>query len=191
VAVAEIHLRFPPIPILMKPRSQVTEIPLQLHVSRQFIYGSHQCVTAEACARARGVRACLLRGVLSPQTTKVWDVLTGRCLHTLHGHRGAAAVGSFWAAVLAEIYLCGICSCQEILRRNGRGQVRSPRAASTTRGSCASPVSSALCWWRSGGGRGGGGWRWNEEPYNTHTLSRRPRKQWEAWRQRAALCGAS
>jgi hypothetical protein len=26
------------------------------------------------------------------------------------------------AAVLAEIYLCGVCSCQEILRRNGRGQ---------------------------------------------------------------------
>jgi hypothetical protein len=31
---------------------------------------------------------------------------------------GAAAV----AAVLTEIYLCGVCSCQEILRRNGRGQ---------------------------------------------------------------------
>jgi pyruvate dehydrogenase kinase 2/3/4 len=26
------------------------------------------------------------------------------------------------AAVLTEIYLCGVCSCQEILRRNGRGQ---------------------------------------------------------------------
>jgi hypothetical protein len=44
------------------------------------------------------------------------------------GHRdqrpalGAAAVASFWAAVLTEIYLWGVCSCQEILRRNGRGQ---------------------------------------------------------------------
>eukprot|EP01047_Picozoa_sp_COSAG01_P055054 COSAG01_NODE_6087_length_3860_cov_2.910420_3_plen_229_part_00 len=35
---------------------------------------------------------------------------------------GAAAVASFLAAVLAAIYLCGICSCQEILRRNGRGR---------------------------------------------------------------------
>jgi hypothetical protein len=26
------------------------------------------------------------------------------------------------AAVLAEIYLCGVCSCQEVLRRSGRGQ---------------------------------------------------------------------
>jgi hypothetical protein len=33
---------------------------------------------------------------------------------------GAAAVASFLAAALAEIYLCGICSCQEILRRRRR-----------------------------------------------------------------------
>jgi hypothetical protein len=38
------------------------------------------------------------------------------------GGRGAAAVASFLAAVLTEIYLCGVCSCQEMLRRNGRGQ---------------------------------------------------------------------
>jgi hypothetical protein len=34
---------------------------------------------------------------------------------------GAAAVVSFLAAVLTEIYLCDVCSCQEILIRNGRG----------------------------------------------------------------------
>jgi hypothetical protein len=34
---------------------------------------------------------------------------------------GAASVASFVAAVLTEIYLCNVCSCQEILRRNGRG----------------------------------------------------------------------
>jgi hypothetical protein len=34
---------------------------------------------------------------------------------------GAASVVSFLAAVLAEIYLCNVCSCQEVLRRNGRG----------------------------------------------------------------------
>ena len=35
---------------------------------------------------------------------------------------GAAAVVSFLAAFLTEIYLCNVCSCQEILRHNGRGQ---------------------------------------------------------------------
>jgi hypothetical protein len=34
---------------------------------------------------------------------------------------GAVAVASFLAAFLTEIYLCGICFGQEILRRNGRG----------------------------------------------------------------------
>jgi hypothetical protein len=34
---------------------------------------------------------------------------------------GAAAGASFWAAVLTEIYLCNVCACHEILRRNGRG----------------------------------------------------------------------
>jgi hypothetical protein len=32
-------------------------------------------------------------------------------------------VASVWAAVLAEIYLCDLCACQEILSRNGRGQL--------------------------------------------------------------------
>jgi hypothetical protein len=35
---------------------------------------------------------------------------------------GAAAAASLLAAVLTEIYLCGVFSCQEILRRNGRTQ---------------------------------------------------------------------
>ena len=36
---------------------------------------------------------------------------------------GAAAVASFLAGVLTEIYLCNVCSCQtEVVRRNGRGQ---------------------------------------------------------------------
>jgi hypothetical protein len=34
---------------------------------------------------------------------------------------GAAAVASFLAAVLTEIYLCNVCSYQEILRSNKRG----------------------------------------------------------------------
>eukprot|EP01047_Picozoa_sp_COSAG01_P020881 COSAG01_NODE_1195_length_11304_cov_118.555823_4_plen_244_part_00 len=42
---------------------------------------------------------------------------------------GAAAVASILAAVLTDSYLCGVCSCQEILRRNGRGQQRRRRPA--------------------------------------------------------------
>jgi hypothetical protein len=48
---------------------------------------------------------------------------------------GAAAVVSFLAAVLTEIYLCNVCSChQEMLRRNGRGQLcrRCTRLCSTS-----------------------------------------------------------
>jgi hypothetical protein len=46
---------------------------------------------------------------------------------------------------LTEIYLCGVCSCQEILRRNGRGQaIRLPRhaaaaAAASTEGEGQTP----------------------------------------------------
>jgi hypothetical protein len=39
-----------------------------------------------------------------------------------HLRSRAAAVASFSAAVLTGIYLGKVCSCQEILRRNGRGQ---------------------------------------------------------------------
>jgi hypothetical protein len=34
---------------------------------------------------------------------------------------GAASVASLLTTVCTEIYLCNVCSCQEILRRNGRG----------------------------------------------------------------------
>jgi hypothetical protein len=35
----------------------------------------------------------------------------------------------FWRPFLTEIYLCNVCSCQVILRRNGRGQPPKPRPA--------------------------------------------------------------
>jgi hypothetical protein len=51
----------------------------------------------------------------------------GATLNTSFGRTsGAASVASFEAAVLTEIYLCNVCSCQEILRRNGRGQCAGP-----------------------------------------------------------------
>jgi hypothetical protein len=40
--------------------------------------------------------------------------------------RGAASVASLLAAVLTEIYLCNVCFCHEILRRNGHGQRTAP-----------------------------------------------------------------
>ena len=62
------------------------------------------------------VRACV-RGHRS-----AWNARKRQLL--LPGLRGYAdelrrgAVASFVAAVLTEIYLCDVCSCQEILRRN-------------------------------------------------------------------------
>jgi hypothetical protein len=38
-------------------------------------------------------------------------------------------VASFLAAVLTDVYLCDVCSCQEILRHNGRGQAAEAKAA--------------------------------------------------------------
>jgi hypothetical protein len=66
--------------------------------------------------------------------------------------RGAAAVASFLAAVLTEIYLCNVCSCQEILRRNGADRA----AAAAAGGGAASTLPAAA---GGGGQRGGGGHR--------------------------------
>jgi hypothetical protein len=55
---------------------------------------------------------------------------------------GAAAVASFLAAVLTELDLCGACSCQEILRRNDRGQ---GLATSSGSGSSSSPRDHRPC----------------------------------------------
>eukprot|EP01047_Picozoa_sp_COSAG01_P034007 COSAG01_NODE_2533_length_7491_cov_236.560741_3_plen_199_part_00 len=40
------------------------------------------------------------------------------------GLAASAAAASFVAAVVTDIYLCDVCSCQEILRRGGGTQVR-------------------------------------------------------------------
>jgi hypothetical protein len=50
--------------------------------------------------------------------------------HSLAARGGAAAAASFVAAVLTEIYLCTVCSCHDILGRNGRGQARAPPRSS-------------------------------------------------------------
>eukprot|EP01047_Picozoa_sp_COSAG01_P053602 COSAG01_NODE_5763_length_4048_cov_1.373259_3_plen_116_part_00 len=55
------------------------------------------------------------------------------CGRTFAPMAGATSVASVWAAVVTEIYLCNVCSCQEILRRNGRGQPRGTSRAARRR----------------------------------------------------------
>jgi hypothetical protein len=85
----------------------------------------------EVTAGGGGVEASLTRLAAKPvpprRRRRLRPPRLGRCGRRW---RGAAAVTSFWAAVLTEIYLCGACSRPEILRRNGRGCARlgtSPR----------------------------------------------------------------
>jgi hypothetical protein len=60
--------------------------------------------------------------ILCPLTSKPFDPNVDLILIYPDGADiGAASVASFLAAVLTAIYLCNVCSCQEILRRNGRG----------------------------------------------------------------------
>jgi hypothetical protein len=79
------------------------------------------------------VRAC----VVSVATVRVLMRAHARGRRTALGRRrwrGATSVASFLAAVLTEIYLCNVCSCQEILRRNGRGQGDQGRATAIAAG---------------------------------------------------------
>jgi hypothetical protein len=74
-------------------------------------------------------------------------VIDGRLKRTLG--RGscfgaAAAVASILAAVLTEMYLCDVCSCQEILSRSGRGQ-ESWRSPAPPRSHSAAPRPSLRC----------------------------------------------
>jgi hypothetical protein len=74
--------------------------------------------------RGRPSRRKKLAMVADPQTAAASDlsgVVTAR-LQAWQRLLGAAAVASFLAAVLTEICLCNVCSCHEVLRRNGRGQ---------------------------------------------------------------------
>jgi hypothetical protein len=56
--------------------------------------------------------------------------------------QGAAAVASFLAAVLAEIELCNVCSCQEIWRRHGQcAQAAAPAGVAYATRCVTAPVS--------------------------------------------------
>jgi hypothetical protein len=58
---------------------------------------------------------------LVDENAKLMLRLNGYAERGLRDGGGAASVASFLTAVFTEIYLCNVCSCQEILRRNGRG----------------------------------------------------------------------
>jgi hypothetical protein len=70
-------------------------------------------------AVSRGEMGCTVSHI------RAWKEIVARGVEAavvLEDDWGAASVASFVAAVLAEIYLCNVCSCREImLRRNGRG----------------------------------------------------------------------
>jgi hypothetical protein len=90
-----------------------------------------RCPFARAVQRGGGVWQALVQ---SDACAPPWVQTTGNHVaQSLRWHHrdgegshdhgdGAAAVASFLAAVLTEVYLCSVCSCQAILRRNGRGQ---------------------------------------------------------------------
>jgi hypothetical protein len=61
-------------------------------------------------------------GLPHTEDRRAWRLGLLRQLAEAYTQAGAAAVAAVLAAVLTEIYLCGVCSRQEILRRHGRGQ---------------------------------------------------------------------
>jgi hypothetical protein len=64
-----------------------------------------------------------LKGICGGGGGKGKGLLDGGCqVMSAADIEGAASAASFLAAVLAEIYLCNVCSYQERLRRNERGQ---------------------------------------------------------------------
>eukprot|EP01047_Picozoa_sp_COSAG01_P095911 COSAG01_NODE_26519_length_711_cov_1.573529_1_plen_119_part_10 len=55
-----------------------------------------------------------------PQTYEGFDQVVFACSSSSALVR--RPLRAFWRPCLTEIYLCGVCSCPEILSRNGRGQ---------------------------------------------------------------------
>eukprot|EP01049_Picozoa_sp_SAG25_P016642 SAG25_NODE_3915_length_930_cov_1.583634_2_plen_129_part_00 len=102
------------------------------YVSVHFIFGSDQEILAPT--RWLGFPCVSIRFIWAPPQdliTRVVPMLRS-APHRRHGARhhperdapgglGAASLASFVAAAVTEIYLCNVCFCQEILRRNGRG----------------------------------------------------------------------
>jgi hypothetical protein len=82
--------------------------------------------TAHSQRSKKGGAMALMRGDCAGAGRWLLHSRRARCSSGRRGRArtssGATSVASFLAAVLTEIYLCNACSCQEILRRNGRGQ---------------------------------------------------------------------
>eukprot|EP01047_Picozoa_sp_COSAG01_P043867 COSAG01_NODE_3922_length_5532_cov_16.368053_5_plen_268_part_00 len=73
-------------------------------------------------ARLADGREVAVQLLAAPESVGPQDVILGAA---------AGAAASFLAAVLTEIYLCDVCSCQEMLRRHGRAQASGAGACAT------------------------------------------------------------
>jgi hypothetical protein len=106
--------------------------------------GAHGVIHHAGGAERAGCRRAALRGVPLPCLGPGQAGLPA--LHPTRGQQaaGAAAVASFLAAVLTEIYQCNVCACQEILRRNGRGQAAGGGVAPATPGAMAAAAPASV-----------------------------------------------
>jgi pyrroline-5-carboxylate reductase len=84
-----------------------TELTVAVDVTNNGEYAANHSEVVMVFAKPKALREALTPAMSVPR-----QMLLGF---------GAAAVASFLAAVMTEIYLCDVCSCQELLRRNGRG----------------------------------------------------------------------
>eukprot|EP01047_Picozoa_sp_COSAG01_P023244 COSAG01_NODE_1401_length_10450_cov_100.148198_12_plen_300_part_00 len=125
--LAEVELRFER-PILTRVRVEIMGLGKYENVGKSqpvliminpIIFTRTRTDAAEQ--DSSGVKSGLVRLATAPTVTQAQFAQLVRAEAGLRVRLGAAAVASFLAAVSAEMYLCNVCSCQEILRRNGRG----------------------------------------------------------------------
>jgi hypothetical protein len=82
-----------------------------LQIKLHNITGGPGLLGAAAVTVQDGMPSVLSSQNLLPETA--WVILRDQVRRPLR---------PFWRAVSTELYLCNVCFCQEILRRNGRGQ---------------------------------------------------------------------
>jgi hypothetical protein len=98
------------------PITSILTIKIDYQVHEGVVVRSLVRIVLESAAAGHGGGGGGGRGVAGGSVSAPLKLLAAQLITA-----GAAAVASFQAAVLAEIYLCNVCSCQEMLRRNGRG----------------------------------------------------------------------
>jgi hypothetical protein len=103
----------------MSPVCQIQiQIQIQIHPAVATVQVAG-CTTT--CRRPRRASPAAASAAASRASAVGWAPLYRALTNPTRALRGAASVASCLAAVLTEMYLCNVCSSQEILRRNGRG----------------------------------------------------------------------